>query len=332
MKIIEVTGTDYEMGYEIGKYFKNYLNSEIEKYDNAIKDESIYKKVKQLEEILKQQYPKCLDEIYGRADGSCLSRNSILLMFFPEIFKHIDGCTTLIMKNKNDKYLFSHNEDDKNFTSDNTALVKYIYKDYWIIGYTMAEKLMGSSFAFNSYGMIFSSNYIYDTIINLDNISRYIMVRTIMDSKNIKDVIDKFNKAKVASAFSLNILDLKSNEAINVEKDIEEFYVTKINDKYARSNHFLAKKDNLPDIPKSSNFRYNKSNELLNMLKKETVKLDDLKSILNYESNDYYESIFKSPKKYSDKGVTVANFSYDADLNKIIIKDYLDDTILEFDI
>lgn len=332
MQLIEVSGSNYEIGYKLGKHFKNYLNNVIKKYDEKIKYKNIYEDVKNMENKLKREFPQYLDEIYGRADGACLSRDSILLMFFPEIFKQPDGCTTLIMRNKDNKYLFSHNEDDRNYNSDNIALVKYNYEDYWIIGYTMAEKLMGSSFAFNSYGMIFSSNYIYDTVVDLNNISRYIMVRSIMNSKNIEEVINKFEKHPVASAFSLNILDLKTNEAINVEKDIKDFYITKIEDRYARSNHFLSKKENLPDIPKSSNFRYNKTNELLNKLSIDSVKLYDLESILNYETSDYYESIFKSPEKYNDKSVTVANFSYDADFSKIIVKDFLDNTKLEFDI
>ena len=330
MKLIEVKGTEYEMGYKIGTYFKEYLSNAIKKYDSKIKIVDVYKEVKQLEKKLKAQFPQCLDEIYGRADGASISRDSALLMFFPEIFKKIDGCTTVIMKNKDNKFLFSHNEDGRNYNINNVALVKYAYEDYWIIGYTKAEKLTGSSFAFNSYGMVFSSNYIYDTKIDLNNISRYIMVRDVMNSKNMEEAIQKLKDSCVASAFSLNILDLNENMAINVEKDIKEIYVTHIRDRYARANHFIAKKDNLLDKPISSSFRDSKSRELVNKLSRNTVKIEDLISILNYETDDYYKCIFKSPKKYSNKSVTVANFSYNAVSNEIIIKDYLEDSELKF--
>lgn len=332
MKLIEVRGTEYEMGYEIGKYFKSYLRETIKKYDIKIKVPNVYKKVKQLEKKLKEQYPKCLEEIYGRADGAGISRDSTLLMFFPEIFKKIDGCTTLIMKNKDGDFLFSHNEDDRNYNVDNIVLVKYTYDDYWIIGYTMAEKLTGSSFTFNSYGMIFSSNYIYDTKIDLNNISRYIVVRDIMNSSNVREVVKKLKDSYVASAFSLNILDLNKNMAINIEKDIKEIYITNIEDRYARANHFIAKQQDLPDKPISSEFRYNKSRELINKLSQKNVTINDLISILNYETHDYYKSIFKSPKKYNDKSITVANFSYDAVSNEIIIKDYLDNSEFKFNL
>ena len=151
------------------------------------------------------------------------------------------------IKKKNGKFLFSHNEDEKKYTFENTALIKYDYGQYWIVGYTMAEKLTGSSFGYNSYGLVFSSNYIYDTKIELSNISRYIMVRTVMNASTIEEVIRILKKCKVASAFSLNVLDTKTFKAINIEKDIEEIYVTNIEDRYARANHFTTKKDELPN-------------------------------------------------------------------------------------
>lgn len=330
MRKYVVTGTDYDMGYQIGKIFKEYLHNEIKKYDEKILNKNVYAKVKELELKLKNESFNCLREIYGRADGAEISRDSLLLMFFPEIYKRIDGCTTLILKKQNGKFLFSHNEDEKKYTSENTALIKYDYGQYWIVGYTMAEKLTGSSFGYNSYGLVFSSNYIYDTKIELSNISRYIMVKTVMNASTIEEVIRILKKCKVASAFSLNVLDIKTNKAINIEKDIEEIYVTNIEDRYARANHFTTKKDELPDEPISSKFRNEKSNELIKVIDRKTANIDNLKSILNYQTADYYQSIFKDPKKYSGKSITVANFSYDGEKNTIEIVDYLGDSKLKF--
>lgn len=330
MKKYVVSGTDYDMGYKVGNIFKEYLCSEIKKYDEKILNENVYSKVKELELKLKNESSNCLEEIYGRADGAGVDRESLLLMFFPEIYKKVDGCTTLILKNKDNKFLFSHNEDDKNYTTENTALIKYDYGNYWIVGYTMAEKLTGSSFAYNSYGLVFSSNYIYDTKIELDNISRYIMVRNVMNARTLDEAIEILKSSKVASAFSLNILDTKMNKAINIEKDIEEIYMTSIEDRYARANHFIAKENDLTEKPISSKFRNTKTNELIKNIDQSTAKIEDLKTILNYETEDYYKSVFKDPKKYADKSVTVANFSYDGANNFIEINDYLGDSELKF--
>lgn len=331
IKNFEVTGTEYDMGYAVGKEFKDYLQKSIEKYEEKFKIKNVYENVKSMEEKLKKQFPKCLEEIYGRADGANVSRDATLLMFFPEIFRKIDGCTTVILKKENGNFLFSHNEDDR-YNINNVALVKYKYSDYWIVGYTMAEKLTGSSFAFNSYGLVFSSNYIFDTKINLNNISRYIMVRDVMNSKSIEEAIEKLKNSQVASAFSLNILDINKNIAVNIEKDIEEIYVTNIEDRYARANHFTSKEYILPEDRKSTKFRDEKSNELIKLVDSKNAKIEDLINILNYEIDDYNESIFKDPKKYNDKSITVANFSCDNDLKNICIKDYLGDYVFRYNL
>ncbi len=99
------------MGYQIGKKFKKYLSTVISKYECKLPQ--AIDSVKHLEMKLKALLPNCLDEIYGRADGAEVSRDAMLLLFFPEIFKRIDGCTTAIVK-KSDKVLFVHNEDEKN--------------------------------------------------------------------------------------------------------------------------------------------------------------------------------------------------------------------------
>ncbi len=327
-----VFGNEYEMGFKIGEHFKEYLLQESSAYEKEIKNnEEIYSKVKNMELKLKEEFPICLNEIYGRADGAGISRDTMLLMFFPEIFKKQDGCTTLILKKNYNHVLFSHNEDNVKCSLQNVALIKYIYEDFWIVGYTRAAKLMGSSFAYNSYGLVFSSNYIYGSEVNINNVSRYIMVRDVMNSKTIDEVIDKMKKHKVASAFSLNILDINTGEVINIEKDVEEIYITNINDRYARSNHFIAKKDDLKEPPISSKFRYYKSKELLDNLDSQKATINDVIDILKYETDDYYKSIFKDLNKYIENSVTVANFSIDSNSKRIKLYDYIGQDKIELD-
>lgn len=333
MKYIEVKGTPYEIGKQIGTHFKDYLQEAIKDYGEKIKIESVFNSVKQLEIKLKIQFPDGLEEIYGRADGASVDRDAMLLMFFPEIYKRIDGCTTVIVKNIKNQYFFSHNEDDVNYTNENVAFIHYIYDSCDVYGYTVAHKLCGSSFGFNSYGLVFSSNYIYDTVIDLNNISRYILVNDVMKASSLEDAINRLESMKVASAFSLNILDTKQNKCVNVEKDIKEIYVTEILEKYARANHFTTKPDPYTtEVPKSSAFRDTKSKELTCLIDRDTVTIKDLQNVLAYQSDDYYESTFKDPTKYENLSVTVANFNYDGSSNTIEIHDYLDHSDLSFDL
>jgi len=206
IRYLEVSGTEYEMGFQLGQAFAAYLQSAALGMEETLAQGAIREKAERLEGKLKAQLPACLEEIYGRADGAKIPRSLALLLFFPEISKRADGCTAAVIQKENGKFLFCHNEDDEHYTTENVALVKYQYGDFWITGYTVATKLVGSSFAWNSARMVFSSNYIYDTKIQLENISRYVAVRDVMNAKSLEEAVQKPREAKVASAFSLRNL------------------------------------------------------------------------------------------------------------------------------
>lgn len=328
LNYFEVSGTDYEMGFQIGEYFKEYLNKRIDEFDKKVN--LAKEKIDFLKEKMEKNFPNLLQEIYGRADGANVPRDSLLLMFFPEVYKRIDGCTTVIVK-KNDSVLFCHNEDNKNFTLENTALIKYNYKNRFVIAYTNAERLAGSAFSYNSYGLAFSCNYIYGGETNLDNLSRYIVVRDLINSKSIDEIIEKLNKTNVASPFSMNILDTKTNDVLNIEKDIQELYITHINDKYARSNHFHKKETDLTKIPESTKFRFEKTNELIKKVDVNTCTMNDLIEILMYHTDDYNKCIYKEYDKYQGKSVTDATYCVDTLSDSLKVYDYIGKSILIID-
>ena len=110
----------------------------------------------------------------------------------------------------------------------------------------------------------------------LDYVSRYVMVRDVMNCSSIEECVNKLKEIKVASPFSLNIVDTKNNKVINVEKDTDEVYIKEIDDRWARSNHFIIKSTDLSKIPESTKFRHEKPKELLDKLDK-SAKISDLK-------------------------------------------------------
>ena len=332
--IFTVTGSRYDMGFATGKHFKSYLQSAIGKYEDSLGSEKSRKFAADMEKTMSEMYPECLDEIHGRADGAGVSRDALMLMYSPEFFRGTDGCTTVYMKNRNGNMLFSHNEDNTNYNKKTVALIKYDFGDHWVVGYTHAEKLAGSAFSWNSYGMVFSCNYIFDPVRNLDYPSRYTVIRSILEARNMEEAIDMFRACKSASAFSFNIVDKKTMEAANVEKDLSGIYVKRIDDRFGRANHFVVRTENCPEPMQSSAFRNAKSNELVNKLERDTVTIDDLRNVLAYESDDYYASILKSCQKYdpekcgsdlfANKSVTVANFAFDGENDIVKMIDYID--------
>lgn len=317
------------MGFLIGKKYKDYLQKRIPSFDEITNEYSDI--VTAHERMLEERFPNLLQEIYGRADGAEISRKSYLLMLFPELYRKADGCTTLILKKSDGNILFAHNDDNECFDSSNTALIKYNYGDNYIISYTMVERLSGSAFSFNGYGMVFSSNYIFGSNLNLENLSRYVAVRDVINSKNIDEALAKLTATDVASPFSLNILDLNTNEAINVEKDVKDVYITEITDRYARSNHFHTKQGDSKNATADSIFRHKKANELISALDSSTAKIEDLVDILRYTTDVYDESIYKQYGKYPGVWVTDATFAVDTANDIFTVYDYIEKSILEID-
>lgn len=328
IKIFEVSGTDYEMGFEIGRRFKSFLDKVMPSIQSRVNENR--DRIAHIEYLLKNSMPNCLAEIFGRADGAGASREAMLFYMFPEICGGIDGCTTVALK-KRGSVLFAHNEDDVGFIGEDVALVKYRYKDGFVFAYTMASRMAGSAFAFNSSGMAFSSNNIYGGRSAPDNISRYIALRDIINSKSLNEVRQKLGAVEVASPFSLNALDVNTLEVSNFEKDIVGVTETAITDRYARSNHFLTVPSvNSAAVPNSSIFRYEKSKELMNLLD-EGSGIDDLVDILEYEGDNFDTSIYEDRQKYPGKLCTVATFAVDASAGTYVVYDRIYGDKLVFD-
>ncbi len=327
LELFEVRGTDYEMGVQIGRKFKDYLQKRIPSFDKMIAGYSAV--IDTFQKKLEVQFPKLLQEIYGRADGAEISRSSYLLMLFPELYRNIEGCTTLFLKKADGEFLFAHNDDNEWFDLTNTALIKYCYDDNYIISYTMAERLSGSAFSFTSNGMVFSSNYIFGNNADLGNLSRYVVVRDIINCSNIDEALQKLRNTDVASPFSLNMLDLNTKRAVNVEKDVHNVYITEITDRYARSNHFHAKQGDNSTATADTLFRHKKANELIATLSPSTAKITDLVNILRYSTDVYNESIYKQYGAYTGVWQTDATLALDTADDFVAVYDYIGNSILK---
>lgn len=321
-------GNDYELGLKAGEIFKDPINKEIDKYLKMLDDEKTSLQVDKIINKIKNDLPRCLDEIYGRADGANVDRRALVLFYSPEVYTKLDACTTAIYK-KDDRVLFSHNEDDYDCNHENRKLFKIINDDFYLFGMGDYHRLNGSNFGYNSYGLVFSCNYLFHKKVNLDNLSRYIVSRYIFEAKNIEDLLNRIKNNKPASPFSINVMDINTNEVLNIENDINDMYITRINGKYARSNHFLNKEN--PKMTNNSYYRNKFANERITLLN-ESSNLEDLRNVLNYEDEEYEKSIFMDPIKYKDldNTTTIANFSFDSKDREVMIFDGLDHTYLEF--
>lgn len=329
MQLLTVSGTHYEMGVRIGEAFGDYLQQSAAKMEKrAAGKPGLAEWREMMAAKLADALPDCLDELYGWADGADISRENMLLMSSPELFFPNDGCTTLVLKKTDGSFLFSHNEDQALDPPDNTALIRYQYPDHWTVCYATAPHLPGSTFGYNSFGMVFASNFIFETDTCPANVSRYVLERDVMESADMADAVRRLSRVPSACAFSINILDKNSRRAVNIEKDLGPLTITEIDDRFAHANHFLTKTGRRP-VNASSAFRYAKTKALLDQLDADTAGIADLKAILDYHTGDYGQSVYKDPASFAAysrahrEDVTFANFAYDEAADQIRITDYL---------
>lgn len=322
----EVSGNDYQMGALIGQHFQGYLES-IEAGFAAMLPGHI-QRVRALEAKLAAKLPSCLDEIYGRADGSGVSRDVMLLIMFPEIYGGTDGCTTAYLKTPRTAML-AHNEDSSTMNIDNVALVRYDYGDRQLLAYTSAIRLAGSAFAFNSDGMAFSSNHIFGGARDMNEISRFILLRDVINSRSIDEAKDKVRRIDVASPFNLNMLDMNTMTLVNIERDLHDLHVETISDRYTHSNHYVTKPYDVERVPANSVFRKKKSAELLAALGDDAT-LDDMLDILSYEGDGYDASVFERRERYPERICTVATFAVDPQKDDIRVLDFVGKGVFRF--
>lgn len=302
IKFLHLKGTDYEMGYTLGVHFKTSINSRIDKFKKMLEDKEISSYVSSIEKKIKDNYPSCLDEIYGRADGAGVDRKEMLLMFFLELIKKKAGCTTVSYK-RNDEIGFAHNEDDVGYTEDDAAVVKYDYGTDWAVGYVLYDRLLGTTAGYNSKGIVHSSNYIFPDEQCEDNVSRFVLCKYLVRMGSIEEIENFLKNNSVYSPFSFNVFDLNTNEVVNFEKDINSLYRKDIDGKFARSNHFIQKESKLLTASENTKYRYQRSNELIEKINIDKICLDDLFEILNDSTDDPIHSINKKNETIFTLGI-----------------------------
>lgn len=324
IRCLEVRGTRYEMGAAIGKEFSAHLKKRTAEYAEALAAPEAQAFLAAVKPAIRAASEGCWEELRGRADGAGVDFDALLLLMSPEYFARVDGCTTVYVKDGRGKVKFSHNEDNTGYTDDTVALVKYVSGDRWVVSYTMAERLAGCAFSWNSSGMIFSTNYIVPDTHDLRNPSRYFLIRDIIESTSMAEALDRVTRFPTASPFSLNVVDTKADRAVNCEKDVSTVYVRELRDRYARANHFILKQGSIRTTD-SSVFRQEKITELVGKLDLENVTSHDLVEALSYREPDIGRCIYKDFSTFfpAGKSTTVANFAYDNATGLLTVRDYI---------
>ncbi|NHK31051.1 MAG: hypothetical protein FK730_06840 [Asgard group archaeon] len=236
-------GTNYEIGFQIGKEFKKEINNTLTNRDKFIElknwDSKNKSQINEMLKLSKKVFPNFIDEIQGLADGAGFD--------FRDIFIHnsmhllaLTNCSTGILK-LSDKIFLAHNEDFDPIMEENRYFLFVEQEDKIdFFAHCYPGVIPGMSFGFNISGLLLTCNFLPDPTKSL-GISRILFGRAILEQASIQDaikIIDSY--APRTGGASYTLYSLNEKRVVNVETTGTDSTHIEITDRFFRANHYIS--------------------------------------------------------------------------------------------
>lgn len=293
LEVLQVSGSNYGMGSEIGSHFKEKIRDFIvssESFNEARKiiDEDKYEKVL---ELANRHFPQYMDEIRGISDGSGVDYEDLVLLNFkyemPWVF-----CSTVIYK-VGEEIILGHNEDGERVNEEDAfLLIAKPLAGTPFFAYCYPGMVPGNAFSFNSHGLVMTGNYMPTPYPRI-GVPRHLIDRSMLEAASIDDALERALQPERASGFSYNLVSLRERRAVNLETTSQRHYVSEVGDRFFHTNHYISK--GLGGIGQtmgeSSRIRYRQGTEMMSKLLRMSEK-DVLEILFSTENKPY--SIYAS--------------------------------------
>ncbi len=225
--VLEVTGSYYDIGFQIGKHFANNIKSVMKKRASWLEElYSVYKTpegrdyTEKLKEALKDNFPEYLEEIRGMSDGSGIEFNTMWLMSIKSELasfeKEPPGCSTIYYKDEQNNWLFQNEDGHAAYKDDMFVLKAHPPSGVSYISFVYPGIITGVGPGFNDRGICHSSNFIGCTAPKL-GIPRYFFGRAILEAKDLKEAKKIVTTEPRAFPWHHNIAYMKSGEYMSIE-------------------------------------------------------------------------------------------------------------------
>jgi isopenicillin-N N-acyltransferase-like protein len=284
LPIYSVKGSNYQIGTQIGKEFREQIAYVLEnnrRLKTLQKLEQKNPRLRTLEKYGNDHLSQYMEEIKGIADGSGLNFTDILLMNCHYDFPR-KACTTVFFKEPG-RIILAHNEDNSKEYLNNCYILK-VYPDGGtpFISFCYAGIIPRNSFAFNSNGIVITNNAMPTPDIKI-GIPRHVIDRFMLEAESIEDVIQRALLKERSSGGSFNVVSMREKRAINIETTSNKYCTTEVEDRYLHTNHYVS--EGLSCIKRdesllSTTSRYEVRSRLLKEVKEKTFQaaLDILSS------------------------------------------------------
>lgn len=237
--VLYVSGSHYDIGYDIGRTFSSMIKSFISKCDRLHKFEAEYNTVSGREAYektlvnMKERYPYYLKEIQGTADGAGVSFQQLFLLHLDDIIETINdtkllrndigGCSSVGINNANTAVL-GHTEDAFSETLNHFyILAAHIIPteedrnkgavEERFASLCYAGQLPGYTMGFTEHGLVFSINTLSPRDLKPGNTPRTFLTRAMLTAKSREHIEKILLDAGLGTAngFSVNMIWTDAN-------------------------------------------------------------------------------------------------------------------------
>jgi len=322
---LEITGSYYDIGYQVGKSFGKNIEAVIRRQKNwnqqlmEIQNSGEGKrKSREYHRLTQKHFPHLIQEINGMADGSGIHFDAIWAICIKSELsateEEPEGCSTIVFKHDDNIWLF-HNEDG-NMAYDKMMFLVKINPPSGVsfISLVYPGIITGNGPSLNDKGIIQTTNYIGSTESHI-GIPRYLLGRALLEASDLDEAINIATLEPRAYPYHHNLGSSAENKYLSLETTPESWEVKEPNGMYCHTNHLLFTKtatylaEDQEYKQSSSLSRYRVIEQKLKEFADELQNPEDFLNILSSHINKPY-----SPCRHPQDdvhGLTLATAFYD---------------------
>ncbi len=331
-RYLEVSGTHYEIGKQIGSNFKNEIiesHAGIKGYldmANGIVQSAPDIFYDPFVEAAENMFPDYVEELQGIADGSALTFKEIFISnaFMEIVYLAMEmqekkyplpfgnlGCSS-VAYSKNGKHFLAHNEDLFSCFLNNMYLIKIsVPGKPQILNLSYPGMLPGIPPAMNEAGIVQCGNDICGLHIE-QSVPLVFHFRSVLDASSLDDAISRASIPQRSRTMTHNIGSLDEQKIVSVEAAPAKNHKHEVDGFYVHTNHFIQADmldvDIDPNTLGSSKSRFD---VLTSESEQFADKPDDINSALFTEFLSSHDGVF-SPCAHEHEGAgTLAHAVFD---------------------
>lgn len=248
MKIIEVKGSHYEVGLQIGNHCRPQIQRMLENLRAELPAGVTWEDMRHQSglylEPSREVYPQFIEELKGIAKGSGASFEDIFISMCEELWEQAawrQGCTDMAARGKataDGTTLVAHTNDLLPESEGNLVILKVQTGDEpEFLGVSAGG--VGISTGFNAAGISLTGNQLDNNDIR-PGVPRLLVVRAILAAKRLGEAMDSCLLPQRASSYN-NIIADKNGEVYSMEgsaTECEPIYID--GDILAHTNHYIS--------------------------------------------------------------------------------------------